>query len=133
MNNTTYNINSLSKDDVTAILESLLFASSVDICASWYKENSLKFLEIAKKIRTSFPEALLENVYNRLIPWIDTHPNHGLYNDSERPVCKNCGSSNIQKRGTERTKTLTYQRWHCQDCGTWQRSNTRINKKEVFV
>jgi hypothetical protein len=63
MNNTTYNINSLSKDDVTAILESLLFASSVDICASWYKENSLKFLEIAKKIRTSFPEALLENVY----------------------------------------------------------------------
>jgi hypothetical protein len=63
MNNTTYNINSLSKEDVSAILESLLFASSVDICAHWYKENSLKFLEVAQKIRKSFPEVLIENVY----------------------------------------------------------------------
>lgn len=63
MINTTYNINSLSKEDVNAILESLLFASSVDICASWYKENSIKFMELAKKIRTSFPDVLLQNVY----------------------------------------------------------------------
>jgi hypothetical protein len=63
MTNTSYNINSLSKKEINIILESLLFASSVDVCASWYKENNLDSLELAKKIRTMFPEVILENIY----------------------------------------------------------------------
>jgi hypothetical protein len=63
MTNTTYSINSLSKDEVRAILEALLFASSVDVCADFYKESSLQCLEIAKKIRSFFPEVILENLY----------------------------------------------------------------------
>lgn len=63
MNNQNYTLNSLSKDEVSTILESLLFSSSVDVCANWYKENSLSMLKIAKKIRTFFPEILIDNVY----------------------------------------------------------------------
>ena len=61
--NVTYSINSLTKEEVANILESLLFASSVDVCANWYKENSLLSLEVAKKIRLMFPDVLLSNVY----------------------------------------------------------------------
>ena len=61
--NTSYSINSLTKEDIANILESLLFASSVDVCASWYKENALNFLELAKKIRKYFPDVILENIY----------------------------------------------------------------------
>jgi hypothetical protein len=61
--NTSYSINSLSKEDLISILESLLFSSSTDVCASWYKEESLKAFEVAKKIRLMFPDVVLDNVY----------------------------------------------------------------------
>lgn len=63
MNNVTYNLNSLTRDDVSTILETLLFSSSVDVVANWYKENSEQMLDIAKKIRKNYPDVLLENVY----------------------------------------------------------------------
>lgn len=63
MNNVNFNLNSLSKEDLSTILETLLFSSSVDVVANWYKENSTKMLDIAKKIRTNYPDVLLENVY----------------------------------------------------------------------
>jgi hypothetical protein len=77
MNNTnvSYSINSLKKEDISSILEALLFASSVDVCANWYNDNALSFLELAKKIRTYFPEAILENVY------IYDHENKENFND----------------------------------------------------
>jgi hypothetical protein len=61
--NTSYSLNSLSKEEIAIILEALLFSSSTDVCSSWYKEDSLKSFEVAKKIRQSFPEITLENVY----------------------------------------------------------------------
>lgn len=63
MNNINYNLNSLTKEELSTILESLLFGSSVDICANWYKENSIQMLNVAKKIRQTYPDVLLENVY----------------------------------------------------------------------
>lgn len=68
---------------------------------------------------------LLEKVYKALLPWIKDHPNMGLFNDKDRPVCTNCGSHHLQRRGLERTKTQTYQRYQCISCGKWQRS--RLN------
>lgn len=65
---------------------------------------------------------VLEQLYERMLPWIDTHPNFGLYIDAKDPVCTNCGSTHIQSRGTQHNKTLSYQRFQCQDCGTWLRS-----------
>jgi hypothetical protein len=63
MNNETFNLSSLSKEELSTILETLLFSSSVDICANWYKENSINMMEVAKKIRKMYPQILIENVY----------------------------------------------------------------------
>jgi DNA polymerase elongation subunit (family B) len=66
-------------------------------------------------------EVLIE-LYHRLLPWIDTHPNHGLYIDGDEPVCTNCGSEDVQSRGVQHNKTLSYKRFQCGDCGTWMRA-----------
>lgn len=53
----------LDQEELKTILECLLFSSSVDVCASWYKEDTEKMFELIQKIRTSFPEVSVENVY----------------------------------------------------------------------
>lgn len=69
--------------------------------------------------------ALLEEVYNALLPWIKNHPNMGLFQESkDSPVCPTCGGTHLQKRGTYRTKTQSYQRYQCQDCMSWSRART---------
>lgn len=62
-NNITYGINSLSEEEVKSILEALLYSSSVDVCSCWYDEHVLKMAELSKKIRTMFPDMILENVF----------------------------------------------------------------------
>jgi len=73
---------------------------------------------------------LLEALYWRLLPWIKDHPNHGLYTDSERPVCTNCGSHKIVKKGLEKLKVGVYQRYRCSDCGTPLRGRYTMLDKE---
>lgn len=70
---------------------------------------------------------LLEQVYKRMLPWIKNHPNYGLYTDSDRPVCRNCGSSKVIKKGMEYTAVGKYQRFKCRDCGTHMRGATLQN------
>ena len=60
--NETFSISSLSRDEVRTLLESLLFASSCDVGASFYKEESLAMFDLAKKIRSMFPDIILENL-----------------------------------------------------------------------
>jgi predicted RNA-binding Zn-ribbon protein involved in translation (DUF1610 family) len=73
---------------------------------------------------------LLELLYNHLKPWISGHPNHALFTDAENFVCPNCGSEHVQKRGLYYTKSFTYQRFQCQDCGTWSKARTTNTTKE---
>ena len=73
---------------------------------------------------------LLEEVYESLLPWVDAHPNHNLYGDFSRPVCTNCGSHHVTRRGVYNTNTMTYQRYQCQGCGKWMRGRTNILTKE---
>jgi hypothetical protein len=54
---------SLDAEELKTILECLLFSSSVDVCASWYKEDTEKMFELIQKIRNTFPNILAENVY----------------------------------------------------------------------
>jgi hypothetical protein len=61
----------------------------------------------------------MEPLYDRLRPWIRVHPNAGLYNESGVPVCVNCGSGRLQRRGMYRKIANVHQRFQCRDCGTW--------------
>lgn len=64
---------------------------------------------------------LLEKLYLRLRPWAPTHPTVTTDLDSDRPLCPTCGSDRVQKRGQRHSRTMTYQQYHCQDCGAWSR------------
>lgn len=66
--------------------------------------------------------ASLIELYEYILPWISNHPNVAVYIDADEPLCTNCGSDDIQRRGTQRNKTLSYHRHQCNDCGTWLRS-----------
>ena len=75
---------------------------------------------------------LLQRLYDKLIPWIKNHPNHGSYNYDEKLVCPNCGGKHYHRRGSTVAKLLRYPRYQCQDCGKWFRSNMAIpNRKKV--
>lgn len=68
---------------------------------------------------------LLEDVYHDLLPWIKNHPNVALWDvEQEDKQCPQCGSTSIQKRGMAYTKTMVYQRYHCQSCGAWSKART---------
>jgi DNA polymerase elongation subunit (family B)/predicted RNA-binding Zn-ribbon protein involved in translation (DUF1610 family) len=73
---------------------------------------------------------LLEQVYDRLLPWIDDHPNMALYSDSKDAMCPSCGSDQLQRRGTQKAKTMEYQRYQCTACGGWSRARTTMLSKE---
>ena len=73
---------------------------------------------------------LLEKLYSKLLPWITTHPNFAMYDDSTRPKCTRCGSQKVTKRGTEHTKTQSYQRYKCEDCGTNMRGMQTMTTPE---
>lgn len=66
---------------------------------------------------------LLEKVYHTVLPWIKNHPNRNLYNNEQKSTCPQCGSTKLHKRGTARSVAATYQRYQCQSCGSWSRSN----------
>lgn len=62
---------------------------------------------------------LLERLYNKLKPWIRTHPNHGAYEGCS--CCPKCGSEKFQQRGYAVTAQYSYKRYQCCACGGWFR------------
>lgn len=68
---------------------------------------------------------LLEKVYDRILPWIKTHPNRNLYDGKG---CPTCGSNKIQKRGFSYSLTGTFQRYQCIDCGSWSKSRKALKE-----
>ena len=81
---------------------------------------------------------MLVDIYKRLLPWIQPHPNLALYNDDAVPQCPACGSEDLYKHPKIHiTQTMRYQRLKCRDCGKWSRE--RVNnlakekKKTVLV
>lgn len=73
---------------------------------------------------------LLEKVYDRLMPWIKSHPNHGVHDEPGIPVCPNCGHHHLQRRGVARTVSNIYARYQCMKCGTWSREPHSELQKE---
>ncbi len=61
---------------------------------------------------------LLEEVYNKLLPYIENHPNLNLVAGTE-DNCPSCQSEDLVKRGFSFTKTGSRQRYQCNSCGSW--------------
>jgi DNA-directed RNA polymerase subunit RPC12/RpoP len=71
----------------------------------------------------------LEDLYLKLLPWMQTHPTAG-----EKNACPKCGSKELQYRGFAVTNVAKYRRVHCQNCGGWSRERIAIkDDKQVFV
>ncbi len=74
---------------------------------------------------------LLEKLYYKLLPWIENHPNANLYEAVDKPLCPNCGSARLQRRGHRRAVTCVYARFQCVDCHAWSRARTRDKTEPV--
>jgi DNA polymerase elongation subunit (family B) len=72
---------------------------------------------------------ILEEVYNKILPWIKGHTNHSLYSQ-DKAVCPNCGSSHLQKRGYAYTLASMYQRYKCKTCGHWSKDSKILNRNQ---
>jgi DNA-directed RNA polymerase subunit RPC12/RpoP len=70
----------------------------------------------------------LEQVYEKLLPWMDDHP-HVMVDNPKEPVCPKCGGS-VQRRGFYFTQVSKYQRYRCNNCGGWSRSRYTENNME---
>jgi hypothetical protein len=69
---------SLTKEELSLVLESLLYTSTVDIIGNFDISHSKKFLDVAKKIRFKNTNILVENleiVKNKNLPFEDDHTN----------------------------------------------------------
>lgn len=62
MKNKKYILDDLQEEDIKLVLESLLFSSSVDVCSSWDKDEMYKIIDLAVKIRTTYPDVVTESV-----------------------------------------------------------------------
>lgn len=69
---------------------------------------------------------LTEELYERLLPWITSHPHTGLYNGKAQ-CCANCGGTKFQRRGTYKTALGAYQRYQCLGCGKWSHDGVRTD------
>jgi hypothetical protein len=55
---------------------------------------------------------LLEKIYLKLRPWMDSHPSV----TGKLRSCPKCGSKKVKSRGRKYNKTTTYQILRCEDC-----------------
>lgn len=73
--------------------------------------------------------ALQHAILLRILPFTKQANNYNTIT-GESMKCTNptCGSSRLQKRGFNYTKTNYYQRAQCQDCGTWSQFSVKGDK-----
>jgi predicted RNA-binding Zn-ribbon protein involved in translation (DUF1610 family) len=74
---------------------------------------------------------LLKKLYKRLLPWINSHPNHAMFLGTD--VCPKCGSDDVRKEGIERRHKVHKQRYSCNACGSWFKGEAVKNKKSSFT
>lgn len=94
--------------------------SGFDLWLKCMAGNSKAWAEM-KKYQVQDVELLVE-LYEKLLPWIASHPDRPLHDDME-DGCVNCASMNLERRGYAVSSTGKYQRYQCQDCGKWQRGS----------
>tara|TARA_A100000171_G_C2107726_1_gene133256 strand:+ start:493 stop:1233 length:741 start_codon:yes stop_codon:yes gene_type:complete len=73
---------------------------------------------------------LLEELYERLLPWIGNHPNRQLYS-GDRDTCPSCGGSHIEYRGYSYSNAGKFRRFRCNDCGSWSKSPKSVDTSNL--
>lgn len=74
----------------------------------------------------------MEQVYLKIRPWIEGHPNLAIYGDDlEVPACPKCASTDLTcVPKTYKTQTQEYPMYHCNSCGGWSRGRFTVASKE---
>lgn len=72
-----------------------------------------------------------EQLYDRLLPWIKSHPSVPLHHGNRNDACQNCGSEDLKREGYAFTTVGKYQRFQCRGCGKWGRSGKRIEGVDI--
>lgn len=72
----------------------------------------------------------LEEVYMKLRPWVEKHPNAGIWIDDGNRHCPVCGSTEMQIRGYKHTDTGIYTQYRCNACGKYARGRQTVNTRE---
>lgn len=72
-----------------------------------------------------------EALYLRLLPWMQGHPHHALYNLDDADCCARCGRSDaLERRGYAYTPLGKYQQYVCKvergGCGGWSRGKKNL-------
>lgn len=65
---------------------------------------------------------LLEQVYDRLEPYMKGLPRLVEPGTGDRGVCPFCGADELERRGKYRTNASTFQRFRCRSCLRWSRA-----------
>lgn len=73
---------------------------------------------------------LTEELYLRVLPWVRSHPNVGLFT-GERRVCPTCGSTKVRPNGFRHTTAGVYRRLRCEGCGASSREAKRLSTTEL--
>jgi hypothetical protein len=60
----------------------------------------------------------LEEVYLKMRPWIERHPNVGVFDPKSRHVCPKCGGE-VQSRGFRMTQVQQFRQYQCKKCHGW--------------
>lgn len=74
---------------------------------------------------------VLEDVYLHLRPFIQPHPNLGLFIEADSQMCPSCASTNLKREGTYETTVNSYDAYRCKDCGSLTRSRkTNLTRED---
>ena len=73
----------------------------------------------------------LEEVYLKMRPFIKAHPSLVTMANSFEKRCVSCGSKKIHEDGYSVTNVSKFQRYKCDDCGSYSRSRKNLIGKEA--
>ena len=93
----------------------------------WWKEcheGNKKYLDMMLKYN-KWDVNLEEEVYLRLRPWMEQHPNMNLYGIGDVLRCRVCGSEELSWNGKYTTPLGLYQACRCEVCGAIGRSTLK--------
>lgn len=93
-----------------------------DLWKRCMKGDESALMEMEKYNRNDV--SILEQLYLKIRPWIVSHPNVGIYINSDATMCPACGSEDITKGGAYYTTVSEFDTYRCNTCGAIGRMRT---------